>query len=99
MPIIGPKRLFDFLFISEVPDRCGVYALWSDSRLIYYGKSTDSIRKNLQIHKTGKQGWCGFNADYFQFEVTDYPDSRVLELLDEYRRNNGYLPQCNDFIE
>ena len=98
MPIMGPKRLFEFLFISEVPDRPGVYALWTDSQIIFYGKSSESIRQTLQTYKSGKQGWCGFNAEYFQYEVTDYPDTRVTELLNEYHRNNGCLPQCNDSI-
>ncbi len=96
MPIDGDKKQFDFTFISEVPDKSGVYALWDSQQVVFYGKSARSIRQDLQSHKIGKKGWCGFGADSFQFEVTDHPDSREMELMIEHIRRYGRLPRCND---
>lgn len=98
MPIAGPKHSFKEVVLMDVLDKSGVYALWDEHDLIYFGKSHGSVRGRLLAHKMGYHGEDTKNAVSFQFEITDHPDSREIELLEEYRRLHGHLPRCNEFV-
>lgn len=96
MPIGGDLYPFTDANIKFSPDQPGVYALYENGPLIYIGHSTTSIRSRLQDHKAGREGGCTQVASDYKREVTSRPAARERELLDEYYRQYGRLPKCND---
>ena len=96
MPIAGDIYPFTDENVDRSPDQPGVYALYQDGALIYIGQSETSIRSRLQDHKAGREGSCTEAATHYRREVTSRPVAREKELLDEYYRQNGRLPKCND---
>ena len=98
MPIIGQLLEFTDYNISLAPDQMGVYALYQDGELIYYGMATTSIRDRLRSHKRGTEGPCTMAATHFNTEVTSRPKERERELLEEFQRQYGRMPRCNERI-
>jgi hypothetical protein len=101
MPIANEKQSFNDWNIASAPGQNGVYALWDNFGVIYYGSSsgaTSTIRERLQAHKAGRHGPCTQNATHFQAEVCLYPLAREKQLLDEHERQFGRLPRCNDVM-
>ena len=97
MTITGDRYEFTQNNVDLAPEMHGVYALLDGQSTIYIGKAT-SIRERLQAHKRGSQGTCTANATHYRRELTTNEDSRERELLAEYQRANGRLPQCNDVM-
>lgn len=101
MGINGSTHKFTDDNINKAPDQSGVYELLGGNDTIYYGRSTGektSIRARLEDHKSGSEGSCTKNASHFRWEVTSSAVAREKELLDEYNRNHGKLPRCNERV-
>ena len=98
MPITGPLLQFTDYNISVAPDNMGVYALHQDGELTYYGRASSSIRDRLQSHKSGAEGPCTKAATHFNTELTSAPIAREKELLEEFERQYGRLPKCNERV-
>lgn len=98
MPITGSLLQFTDYNISIAPDSMGVYALHQDGDLIYYGSSMASIRDRLRSHKSGAEGPCTKTASHFNTELTSRPVEREKELLEEFQRQYGRLPKCNERV-
>jgi len=94
--INGTKLPFSPLSFVLVPDALGVYALWDESDLIYYGQG--QLRTRLQAHHSGSQGPCTKGATTFQYEQTIFAVSRERELIQEYVDLYRVLPRCNDVM-
>lgn len=88
MPIAGGKA----------PATPGVYALFQNGELIYYGSSETSILGRLQSHARGDDGPCTQAATHFAFEECGQPMLRKRGLLIVYQGAFGRLPRCNDMI-
>lgn len=88
--------------VDKAPDEAGVYALYKENELIYYGRAQGNsvtIRTRLQAHLRGDDGSCTRNATHYRREVCSNPVSREKELLEEYKKSNsGKLPKCNERI-
>jgi aryl-alcohol dehydrogenase-like predicted oxidoreductase len=98
MPIFGEKHRFTRKNVELAPDAPGVYALFDDGKVAYYGRAqggSDTIRRRLNEHLAGRQPPGRVKAKLFSFEVTHYPLSREQALLEEYRRRNWHLPEYN----
>jgi hypothetical protein len=98
MPIFGEKHRFTRKNVELAPDAPGVYALFDDGKVAYYGRAqggSDTIRRRLNGHLAGRQPPGRVKAKLFCFEVTHYPLSREQALLEEYRRGNWHLPEYN----
>ncbi len=98
MPIFGEKHRFTRKNVELAPDAPGVYALFEDGEVAYYGRAeggSDTIRRRLNGHLTGRQPPGRVRAKLFCFEVTHYPLSREQALLEEFRRRNWHLPEYN----
>ena len=81
--------------VSSVPQSEGVYQLFdSGKNPIYIGRS-DDLRRRLTEH-LNTSDTCIKSASYFTYEVSSRSISREQELLEEYKRNHGRLPRCND---
>jgi len=102
MPIISPKHLTDEPTIfKEAPYSKGVYALYGpDKTVIYYGRSgiNTNIREKILSHCRGKEMPCTEASWYFNFELTNAPNKRKKELLEEHRKQKSSLPKCNEGI-
>ena len=98
MPINGDKHPFTRRNVELVPDAPGVYALFDDADVAYYGSAhggSDTIRARLGDHLAGRQAPGRVRAKLFSFEVTHYPLSRERALLEEHKRAKWRLPEFN----
>ena len=88
--------------IDRSPEEPGVYALYDDSELIYYGRAqgnTVTIRSRLQSHLRGDEGSCTQNATHYKREPCPNPVTREKELLEEFKKtHHGNLPRCNERV-
>lgn len=96
MAVAGKTYPFTQANVDAAPDEQGVYELLDGDTTIYYGKSTNSIRKRLQSHKSGAEGTCTKKATHYKREKTSKPGTREKELLDAFKAANGKLPRCNE---
>ncbi len=96
MPVNGSKLQFTETNVNLSPGKPGVYVLYVDGHLIYYGSSETSIRSRLQDHFSGREGQCTRVTDVFGFEVALKPLKREQELILEYKSAFGVLPLCNN---
>ena len=98
MPINGDKHPFTRRNVELVPDAPGVYALFDEAEVAYYGSAqggSDTIRARLGDHLAGRQAPGRVKAKLFSFEVTHYPLTRERALLEEHKRSTRQLPEFN----
>ncbi len=101
MPIRGDKFEFTDKNVNSSPEKHGVYALYQSEVLIYYGRDSGdgaTIRNRLQSHLRGDEGSCTQGASHYECEPTEGPIAREKELLEEYRKQHGRLPRCNERV-
>jgi len=69
---------FNDEFIEAVVPDNGVYALWENNVVIFYGiaDKPGHLREKLISHKTGKSPGCAKHISHFQVE----PASRIMTL-------------------
>ena len=99
MPIKSRIRLpFTLVNVRRAPEDRGVYVLWEDEELIYYGFALGgevTIKSSVKDHRLGLFGSCTARASHFSWEVCRDPIRREVELLREYRVSRKTLPRCN----
>jgi hypothetical protein len=97
MPIASPRYAFNATMIAGAPPDPGVFALWENDELIYYGRALGNgatIQSRLREHlETGAHRTAG--ATHYGWEIAANPRGRELELLREFQRSHGRLPRCN----
>lgn len=98
MPILGPLHSFDASSLGRAPDVAGVFALYEGRELTYYGHALESLRARIRAHLLGEGGACIQRAVLFNFEVTDQPERREFELIQEHQAQHGSLPKCNALL-
>jgi hypothetical protein len=84
--------------VEGAPADPGVYALWENDELIYYGRASSSaitIQAALLEHLSGRAGPCTERATHYGWEITLDPVAREAELLAEYKAAFKRLPRCN----
>lgn len=98
MPILEAKQRFTRQNVERAPARPGVYALYTDDGVAFYGAAGrgETIRSRLADHLSGVESPGGTSAKYFNFEVTRFPLSRECALLEEHRRATWAVPPFND---
>ncbi len=83
------------------PVEAGVYCLWDNNTVIYYGRAQGgsvTIESRLFDHKAGRSGPCTQGATHFSFERTTAPVSRERELLEDHKKLHNKLPRCNEVM-
>jgi len=98
VPLAGAHFPFTPTLIGASPDEAGVYALWSGEELLYIGRANgrrSTIRALLIDHLSGLHGPCTQRSTHYQWELHLRPETRELELLEEYRNKYQRLPRCN----
>jgi hypothetical protein len=93
MPIASPRYALNPTMVSGAPPDPGVFALWQEDELIYYGRA-QNIQAQLQKHLQRTEH-CTALATHYGWEISSNPASREAELLHEFRRAHGRLPRCN----
>lgn len=98
MPFGGGRYRFTRNMVEGAPAEPGVYALWQDEELIYYGRAAGgalTLQHALLEHLMGRAGPCTREATHYGWEISLYPVAREAELLAEYKSANRRLPRCN----
>lgn len=99
MPISGKTMKFTKENVDRSPDEPGVYVLFHDAEVIYYGEAHDgTIRNRLRRHQSGAEGPCTARSTHYKREVCDDPEAREVELLEAFMARYGRLPRCNKQI-
>ena len=97
MPIASPRYALTATMIAGAPNDPGVYALWENDELIYYGHArgeSATIQSCLQQHVAGGNG-CTARATHYGWEISSNPPQREADLLREFQRAHKRLPRCN----
>ena len=98
MSIKHPNLPFTAPLVAAAPDTCGVFALWQDGAIVYYGKASSgaaTIRSALDAHLKGRS----FHADKptrCSWEIPEDPELRYAELLCEFEHAHQRMPRWND---
>ena len=98
MPITYPNLPFTAPLVAAAPDTSGVFALWQDGAIVYYGRASSgaaTIRSALDGHLKGRS----FNAEKptrCSWEVVDDPELRHAQLLLEFENAHQRMPRWND---
>lgn len=97
MPIASPRYEFTAVMVSGAPGDPGVFALWEDDELIYYGHALGggtTIQSCLREH-LARTVPCTERATHYGWEIAANPRAREAELLREFERSHRGLPRCN----
>jgi hypothetical protein len=97
MGVPQPERRYRFtrVVLAGAPAEGGIYALWEDDELVYYGRAMGgdaTIRSRLLEHLAGPQGQ---SVTHYSWEICRDPVGREAELLREYRGIFGRPPRYN----
>jgi hypothetical protein len=88
---------FTEMNIKRAPSSAGIYALYRDGEVIYYGhavgKATIQSRLNDDIAGRGVPGTR--NAMSFTWEACADPGAREAVLLADFQKAHSSLPRCN----
>lgn len=96
---VAPQRRYRFnrVVIAGAPDEPGVYVLWQQDEVIYYGRAEGrgegyaTIRSRLIGHYA-----AGSPASHYSWEISREPAARESELLREFKETFGRLPRLNE---
>ena len=89
---------FTASLIEAAPQAPGVYALWQDGAVVYYGRTaagSATIRSALSEHFSG-QAWSLQQATRCSWEVAEDPERRLSELIREFELAHQCMPRWND---
>lgn len=98
MPFAGGRYRFTRSMVEGAPADPGVYALWENDELIYYGRAAGTvmgIQFALLEHLDRRAGPCTERATHYGWEISLEPAAREAELLGEYKATFKRLPRCN----
>jgi hypothetical protein len=97
MPIASPRYAFTQVMVSGAPDDPGVFVLWENDELIYYGHALgDSLTiQSCLLDHLQRGRACTARATHYGWEISANPRAREAELLREFERANRKLPRCN----
>ena len=93
-PEPGRRYKFTRIVLQGAPQDAGIYALWDDAELIYYGRAA-SIRARLLEHYEERLDTFARRASHYSWEICADPAAREAELLGEFQRMFGRLPKGN----
>jgi hypothetical protein len=79
---------FSRIVIAGAPDDVGVYALWDEDEIVYYGRGP--IRTRLAQHFERRE-----RATHYSWELCADPAAREAALLAEHERTFGRPPRYN----
>ena len=95
-PVLPPEKWLklEAEAIAAVPESEGVYQLLDENKMIIYIKGTMNLRKELE-----EQLATNPKAKYFMFEEAKMFTMRESELLQQFLKKHGKLPEQNLGLE
>lgn len=84
---LSVRHRFTSNVINTAPAQAGVYALWKDRELIYYGRAFGgcvTLQSRLRQHLGGDIYPCTARATHCSWEVAHDPVRRELDLMSEH---------------
>ncbi|KPV64856.1 MAG: Sulfide dehydrogenase subunit alpha precursor [Candidatus Bathyarchaeota archaeon BA1] len=95
-PPLPPERWLKFedANIAVVPETEGVYQLLNENKMVIYIKGTINLRRELEEQLTANR-----KAKYFMYEEAKMFTMRESELLQQFLKRYGKLPEQNIGIE
>lgn len=89
----------DESMVRYAPEAPGVYALWKEGQVIYYGRASSgegaTIKSCLIEHISGMRGASTRGATHYSWEITRVPAAREVELLSEFWSSFRRFPVGN----
>jgi hypothetical protein len=100
MPIANRHWSFNPTVVSGAPDEPGVYALFEDEEIVYYGCAMQGSTIQSALHEIltrvrDGRGGCLQRVNRYSWEITHRPRLREAELLREFEQANQQPPRCN----
>jgi hypothetical protein len=100
MPIANRHWTFNPLVLSGAPNEPGVYALFEDDEIVYYGCAVQGSTIQSALHEVlmrvrAGQGGCLQRVNRYSWEITHRPRLREAELLREFEQAHQRPPRCN----
>ena len=101
MPIANRRWTFNALVLSGAPQEPGVYALFEDDEVVYYGSAVQGSTIQSALHEiflrvqAGRAG-CLQNVNRYTWEITYRPRLREAELLREFELAHRHPPRGNE---
>jgi hypothetical protein len=100
MPIANRQWSFNPMVVSGAPDEPGVYALFEEDEIIYYGcavhgSTIQSALFEILTRVRDGHGGCLQRVTRYSWEITHRPRLREAELLREYEQAHQHPPRCN----
>ncbi|HUQ25107.1 MAG TPA: hypothetical protein VM140_05505 [Burkholderiales bacterium] len=95
-PEASRRYRFTRIVLLGAPADAGIYALWDEEELVYYGRAMggkSTIRARLLDHLDGRLPTAG--ASYYSWELCGDPAGREAQLLAAYQRIFGRPPRLN----
>lgn len=89
---------FTEMNIKRAPPSAGIYALYRDGEVIYYGHAVGgetTIQSRLKDHIAGRDSPCTRGAMAFSWEACPDPESRAVGLIATFERLHNIMPRCN----
>jgi hypothetical protein len=95
MPIASPRYPFTQAAIAGAPDDPGVYALFQDQQIVFYGIAVGvaTIHSRLLAHLSGTIHPA--QATHYAWEIARDPERKRAELLAEHEVLHGRAPIFN----
>ena len=95
MPIASPRYPFTEAAVAGAPDDPGVYALFQDQQIVFYGIAAGvaTIQSRLKAHLSGMIH--PDQATHYAWEIARDPERKRAELLAEHDVLYGRPPIFN----
>jgi hypothetical protein len=95
MPIASPRYQFKHETVVGAPDDPGVYALYLDEELIFFGHAVGAATIQTRLIAHFFKLVDPSHATHYGWEICRDPLKRMAELVREYERNFWRLPRYN----
>lgn len=89
---------FTEMNIKRAPTGSGIYTLYRDDEVIYYGHATGgktTIQSRLKDHIAGRDSPCTRAAMTFSWEACLDSEARAAALLATFEQIHNIAPRCN----
>jgi hypothetical protein len=89
---------FTEMNIKRAPPTGGIYALYRDGEVIYYGHALGAqktIQSRLKDHIAGRDSPCTRGAMTFSWEACPDPAARETALVTAFEQLHNGPPRCN----
>lgn len=83
---------------KNIPEKPGVYAFYDEQRVLIYIGSSSNLRERFTHYWTTnfEEDPCKRDTKVYKREFTEDYKAREKELLEQYFREHGRLPRCNE---